>query len=206
MSKQFLRLASMLACVFASVLALSACDPKGVPAPKTVFANTDITGLDYGKDFALTDHNGKPRTIADFRGKLVFVFFGYTHCPDICPTTLSEMAGIMKALDKDADKLQVLFVTLDPERDTPEAMAGFVPAFHPGFLGLYGDQPTTEKVARDFKIFLQRVPGPDGKSYTIDHTAGSYVFDTQGRLRLFVRHGQSSASLLNDLKSLLAER
>ena len=205
MSKQFLRLTHLLACVFSCVLVLGACDPKGVPVPKTVFANTDITGLDYGKDFALTDHNGKARTIADFRGKLVFIFFGYTHCPDICPTTLSEMAGIMKSLGPDADKLQVLFVTLDPERDTPEVMAGYVPAFHPEFLGLYGDQPTTEKVARAFKIFLQRVPGADGKSYTIDHTAGSYVFDTKGRLRLFVRHGQGGDSLLNDLKSLLSE-
>lgn len=194
-----------LACVLACVLTLSACDNKGMPLPKTVFANTDITGLDYGKDFSLTDHTGKPRTIADFRGKLVFVFFGYTHCPDICPTTLSDMAGIMKSLGSDADKLQVLFITLDPERDTPEVMAGYVPAFHPGFLGLYGDRLATEKVARDFKIFQQRVPGPDGKSYTIDHTAASYVFDTQGRLRLFVRHGQNGAPLLNDLKLLLSE-
>ena len=194
-----------LACVLACVLTLSACDNKGMPLPKTVFANTDITGLDYGKDFSLTDHTGKPRTIADFRGKLVFVFFGYTHCPDICPTTLSDMAGIMKSLGSDADKLQVLFITLDPERDTPEVMAGYVPAFHPGFLGLYGDRLATEKVARDFKIFQQRVPGPDGKSYTIDHTAASYVFDTQGRLRLFVRHGQGGAPLLNDLKLLLSE-
>lgn len=194
-----------LACVLACVLTLSACDNKGMPLPKPVFANTDITGLDYGKDFSLTDHTGKPRTIADFRGKLVFVFFGYTHCPDICPTTLSDMAGIMKSLGSDADKLQVLFITLDPERDTPEVMAGYVPAFHPGFLGLYGDRLATEKVARDFKIFQQRVPGPDGKSYTIDHTAASYVFDTQGRLRLFVRHGQNGAPLLNDLKLLLSE-
>ena len=201
MSKLLLPLAWMLVCL----LTLSACDNKGMPLPKTVFANTDITGLDYGKDFSLTDHNGKPRTIADFRGKLVFVFFGYTHCPDICPTTLSDMAGIMKSLGPDADKLQVLFITLDPERDTPEVMAGYVPAFHSGFLGLYGDRAATEKVARDFKIFQQRVPGPDGKSYTIDHTAASYVFDTRGHLRLFVRHGQNGAPLLNDLKLLLSE-
>ncbi len=194
-----------LACLLACVLSLSACDQKSLPLPKTVFANTDITGLDYGKDFSLTDHNGKPRTIADFRGKLVFVFFGYTHCPDICPTTLSDMAGIMTSLGPDADKLQVLFITLDPERDTPEAMAGYVPAFHPGFLGLYGDRLATEKVAREFKIFQQRVPGPDGKSYTIDHTAASFVFDTRGHLRLFVRHGQNGAPLLNDLKLLLSE-
>lgn len=190
--------------LLAGVLALSACDPTGVPAPKVAFANTDITGLDYGKDFSLIDHHGKPRTMSDFRGKLVLVFFGYTHCPDVCPTTLSEMAGIKKALGTDGDKLQVLFVTLDPERDTPEVMAGFVPAFDATFLGLYGDKAATEKIARDFKIFVQRVAGPDGKSYTIDHTAGSYVFDTQGRLRLFVRHGQGGESLLKDLKALLS--
>jgi protein SCO1/2 len=201
MSKLLLPLAWMLV----GALTLSACDNKGVPLPKTVFANTDVTGLDYGKDFSLNDHTGKPRTMADFRGKLVFVFFGYTHCPDICPTTLSDMAGIMKSLGPDADKLQVLFITLDPERDTPEVMAGYVPAFHSGFLGLYGDRSATEKVARDFKIFQQRVPGPDGKSYTIDHTAASYVFDTRGHLRLFVRHGQNGAPLLNDLKLLLSE-
>ncbi len=201
MSKLLCPLAWMLACV----LILSGCDQKSLPLPKTAFANTDITGLDYGKDFSLTDHNGKPRTIADFRGKLVFVFFGYTHCPDICPTTLSDMAGIMTSLGSDADKLQVLFITLDPERDTPEVMAGYVPAFHPGFLGLYGDRAATEKVGREFRIFQQRVPGPDGKSYTIDHTAASYVFDTQGHLRLFVRHGQNGAPLLYDLKLLLSE-
>lgn len=202
MRKLLLLLGFLWVCVFS----LTACDPTGVPAPKTVFANTDITGLDYGKNFTLTDHNGKPRTIADFRGKLVLVFFGFTHCPDVCPTTLSEMAGIMKALGPDADRLQVLFVTLDPERDTPEAMAGYVPAFHPKFLGLYGDKSITETVAKDFKIFVQRVTGPDGISYSIDHTAGSYVFDTQGRLRLFVRHGQGGKPLLNDLKSLLSEQ
>lgn len=197
-------MSKLLLLLFCAV-ALSACEPKGVPTPKTVFANTDVTGLDYGKDFSLTDHQGKSRTIADFRGKLVLVFFGFTHCPDVCPGTLSEMAGIMKALGEDANKLQVLFVTLDPERDTPDVMAGYVPAFHPTFLGLYGDKAATEKVARDFKIFMQRVPSPDGTSYTIDHTAGSYVFDTQGRLRLFVRHAQGGSALLNDLKALLSE-
>lgn len=192
--------------LLACVLALAACDPKGVPKPKTAFANTDITGLDYGKDFLLTDHHGKPRAITDFRGKVVLVFFGYTHCPDVCPTTLAEMASIKQSLGAEGKQLQVLFITLDPERDTPEVMAGFVPAFDPDFLGLYGDKAATEKVARDFKIFLQRVPGSDGKSYTIDHTAGSYVFDKQGRLRLFVRHGQGGEGLRNDVKSLLSEQ
>jgi protein SCO1/2 len=183
-------------------LALTACEKP--QTPKVPFANTDITGLDYAKGFSLTDHNGKPRTLADFKGKVVVVFFGYTHCPDVCPTTLSELAGIKKALGSEAERLQVLFITLDPERDTPELMAGFVPAFDSSFLGLWGEQAVIDKVAKDFKVFAQKVPSKDGKSYTIDHTAGSYVFDDQGRIRLFVRHGQGGDGLQKDLQRLLA--
>jgi len=184
------------------LLALTACEKP--QTPKVPFANTDITGLDYAKGFSLTDHNGKPRTLADFKGKVVVVFFGYTHCPDVCPTTLSELAGIKKALGSEAERLQVLFITLDPERDTPELMAGFVPAFDSSFLGLWGEQAVIDKVAKDFKVFAQKVPSKDGKSYTIDHTAGSYVFDDQGRIRLFVRHGQGGDGLQKDLQRLLA--
>jgi len=184
------------------VLALTACEKP--QTPKIPFANTDITGLDYAKGFALTDHNGQPRTLADFKGKVVVVFFGYTHCPDVCPTTLSELAGIKKALGSEAERLQVIFITLDPQRDTPELMAGFVPAFDSSFLGLWGEQAVIDKVAKDFKIFAQKVPSKDGKSYTIDHTAGSYVFDDQGRIRLFVRHGQGGDGLQKDLQRLLA--
>ena len=184
------------------VLALTACEKP--QTPKVPFANTDITGLDYAKGFALTDHNGQPRTLADFKGKVVVVFFGYTHCPDVCPTTLSELAGIKKALGSEAERLQVIFITLDPQRDTPELMAGFVPAFDSSFLGLWGEQAVIDKVAKDFKIFAQKVPSKDGKSYTIDHTAGSYVFDDQGRIRLFVRHGQGGDGLQKDLQRLLA--
>ena len=189
----------MLLCCF---LALTACEKP--QTPKVPFANTDITGLDYAKGFSLTDHNGKPRTLADFKGKVVVVFFGYTHCPDVCPTTLSELAGIKKALGSEAERLQVIFITLDPERDTPELMAGFVPAFDSSFLGLWGEQAVIDKVAKDFKVFAQKVPSKDGKSYTIDHTAGSYVFDDQGRIRLFVRHGQGGDGLQKDLQRLLA--
>ena len=196
------RLPILLACVLVGVLTLSACDQP--QKPKASFNSTDVTGLDYAKGFTLTDQNGQRRSLEDFRGKVVFVFFGYTHCPDVCPTTLAEMAGIMKALGPEAERLQVLFITLDPERDTPELLASFVPAFHPSFLGLTGDQPTIDKVAKDFKVFAQKVPGKDGKSYTIDHTAGSYVFDAQGHIRLFVRHGQPEDALLKDLKQLLA--
>ena len=184
------------------VLALTACEK--LQTPKVPFANTDITGLDYAKGFALTDHNGQPRTLADFKGKVVVVFFGYTHCPDVCPTTLSELASIKKALGSEAERLQVIFITLDPQRDTPELMAGFVPAFDSSFLGLWGEQAVIDKVAKDFKIFAKKVPSKDGKSYTIDHTAGSYVFDDQGRIRLFVRHGQGGDGLQKDLQRLLA--
>ncbi|CAM8643460.1 Copper chaperone SCO1/SenC [Oxalobacteraceae bacterium] len=184
------------------VLALTACEKS--QSPKVPFANTDITGLDYAKGFALTDHNGKPRTLADFKGKVVVVFFGYTQCPDVCPTTLSELAGIKKALGSEAERLQVIFITLDPQRDTPELMAGFVPAFDSSFLGLWGEQAVIDKVAKDFKVFAQKVPSKDSKSYAIDHTAGSYVFDDQGRIRLFVRHGQGGDGLQKDLQRLLA--
>jgi len=184
------------------VLALTACEKP--QSPKVPFANTDITGLDYAKGFTLTDHNGKPRTLADFKGKVVVVFFGYTQCPDVCPTTLSELAGIKKALGSEAERLQVIFITLDPQRDTPELMAGFVPAFDSSFLGLWGEQAVIDKVAKDFKVFAQKVPSKDSNSYTIDHTAGSYVFDDQGHIRLFVRHGQGVDGLQKDLQRLLA--
>jgi protein SCO1 len=184
------------------VLALTACEKP--QSPKVPFANTDITGLDYAKGFTLTDHNRKPRTLADFKGKVVVVFFGYTQCPDVCPTTLSELAGIKKALGSEAERLQVIFITLDPQRDTPELMAGFVPAFDSSFLGLWGEQAVIDKVAKDFKVFAQKVPSNDSKSYTIDHTAGSYVFDDQGHIRLFVRHGQGVDGLQKDLQRLLA--
>jgi protein SCO1/2 len=191
-------LLTLLTCL----LALTACDKP--QSPKVPFANTDVTGLDYAKGFTLTDHTGKRRTLADFKGKVVVVFFGYTHCPDVCPTTLSEMAGILKTLGPEAARLQVLFITLDPERDTPELMASFVPAFDPSFLGLWGEQPDIDKVAKDFKVFAQKIQSKDGKNYTIDHTAGSYVFDDQGHIRLFVRHGLGSDGLLKDLQRLLA--
>ena len=167
------------------------------------FKNTDVTGLPYAKDFALTDHNGKARTMADFKGKAVLIFFGYTQCPDVCPTTMAEMAAVMKELGPQADKVQVLFVTLDPERDTQELLSKYVPAFDARFLGLYGDMAATAAVAKEFKIFYQKVDGKSAGSYTIDHTAGSYVFDPQGRVRLFVKHGQGAAPIAHDLKLLL---
>jgi protein SCO1 len=168
------------------------------------FKNTDVTGLDYGKDFAMPDHNGKMRSLADFKGKAVVVFFGYTQCPDVCPTTMTEMANVMKQLGPQADKVQVLFVTVDPERDTPELLAKYVPSFDPRFLGLTGDKAATEKMAKEFKVFYQKVPGKQAGSYAMDHTAGSFVFDPQGRIRLFIRHGQGPEPIAHDLKLLLS--
>ena len=170
----------------------------------TTFKNSDVTGLGYARDFALNDQDGKPRTLADFKGKAVVIFFGYTHCPDVCPTTMAEMSGVMKQLGPDADRVQVLFVTVDPERDTPALLKQYVPAFDPRFIGLSGDAEATAKVAKEFRVFYQKVPGKTEGSYTMDHTAASYVFDPQGRVRLFVRHGQGPDPIVHDLKVLLA--
>jgi protein SCO1/2 len=181
------------------VLALAACAPTG---PQ--FRNTDVTGADCCRDFSLTDHNGKARTLVDFRGKIVVIFFGYTQCPDVCPTTLSEIKGVLQQLGADAKRVQVLFITVDPERDTRELLANYVPAFDPGFLGLYGDAEATAKTAKEFRIFYQKQAGSTPSSYSVDHTAGSYVLDPQGRVRLFVRHGQAE-NLVADLRTLLKQ-
>ena len=194
-----------VAALLAATLLLAGCDSK--PG----FKNTDITGADYAKDFALTDHNGRKVTLADYRGKVVSVFFGFTQCPDVCPTALAEMREVMEKLGPDSAKMQVLFVTIDPERDTQALLAQYVPAFHPSFVGLYGDAAATAAVARDFKVFFRKVEGKTPGSYTMDHSAGTYVFDTQGRLRLFVRPAPAgegaSASierLVGDIRLLLA--
>ena len=178
---------------------LAACGPSG---PR--FNSTDITGADYGKDFRLTDHTGKVRTLGDFKGRVVVMFFGYTHCPDVCPTTMAEMRQVLEKLGEDGKKVQVIFVSVDPERDTPALLAQYVPAFDPGFLGMVTDLENTQKTAKDFKVFFQKVKGKTPDNYSMDHTAGSYVFDPQGRLRLFVRHGGDTAPLVADLKTLLS--
>ena len=182
------------------VLSFAGCAP-----PQPGFMNTDITGADCCKDFRLTDHNGKVRTLADFRGKAVVMFFGYTQCPDVCPTTMLEMRAVMQQLGADAQRVQVLFVTVDPERDTRELLSRYVPAFDPSFLGLYGDMEATAKTAKEFRVFYQKQPGSTPSSYTVDHTAGSYVFDPQGRVRLFARYGDGGASLVADLRTLLKQ-
>ncbi len=197
-SPRFPRLASsVLAVVIASV-------SYGCSSPKPQFESVDITGADYAKDFHLTDVEGRPRSLADYRGKVVVVFFGYTQCPDVCPTTLADLKAVMGTLKADAERVQVLFVTLDPARDTPQLLAQYVPSFDPRFVGLSGDEARIRQTAKDFKVFYQQVPGPTADSYTLDHTAGSYVFDAAGRIRLFLRQGESAASIAHDVELLLS--
>ena len=186
-------------CIAALFLILTACSPK----PE--FKNIDITGSTaFGKDFSLLDPDGKVRTLADFKSKVVVMFFGYTQCPDICPTTLTEMQQVMTIFGPQSDKVQVLFVTVDPERDTAAILKQYVPAFDPRFLGLRPtDDAALEKIGKDFKIYYKKVPGNSPGSYTMDHTAGSYAFDPDGRLRLYIKHAQGPETLAHDLKELL---
>jgi protein SCO1/2 len=178
---------------------LAGCEKQG-STPK--FKLTDVTGVSFGKELALTDHNGQHRTLSDFNGKVVVLFFGFIHCPDVCPTTLAELAQVAKELGPDAKKMQVLFVTVDPERDTPELLKQYVPSIHPDFLGLYGDATATARAAKEFKIFFQKQPQAAG-GYSMDHSAGTYVLDQQGRLRLFAQYGAGAPALLHDIRILL---
>ena len=179
-------------------LLLSACSQP------VAFKSSDITGVDWGKTLSLTDHNGKPRQLADFKGKAIVLFFGYTQCPDVCPTTLLAMRDVLKRLGDDASRVQVLFVTLDPQRDSAQLLSGYVTAFDPSFIGLRGDDETIAALARDFKVFYTRQPGTTPDNYSIDHSTASYAYDPQGRLRLLLRHGESPANVAADLKLLLA--
>lgn len=174
-------------------------------SPNQNFKNVDITGSKaFGSEFSLLDPDGKVRTLAEFKGKAVVMFFGYTQCPDVCPTTLMEMQQAIALLGPRADQVQVLFVTVDPERDTAVILKQYVPAFDASFLGLRpADELALEKVAKDFKIYYKKVPGTSPGSYTMDHTAGSYAFDPQGNLRLFIKHAQGPEILAHDLKELL---
>lgn len=191
----------LTASMLALALLAAGCDKLASKPP--AFQNTDLTGLDYAKGFSLTDHTGTPRTLADFKGKVVVLFFGYTQCPDVCPTTMAEMAAVMKELGPAASDVQVLFVTLDPERDTQELLASYVPAFDPRFLGLRGTPEQTAQTAKEFKVFVSKSKGSEPDNYTVDHTAGSYVFDKEGRVRLFLRHGQGPAPIVHDLRQLM---
>jgi len=187
----------------AGALALSGCERM---APPHHFNAIDLTGAKYAQGLALPDFDGRPRTLADFKGKVVVVFFGYTQCPDACPTTMAELSGILKTLGPDASKVQVLFVTVDPSRDTPALLKNYVANFRPDFIALRGDETQTQQVIKDFKLIVQKVPGKTPDSYTIDHTAGSYVFDPEGRIRLFASQSLEPALLTDDIKALLAEK
>ncbi|MBN8438498.1 MAG: SCO family protein [Candidatus Accumulibacter sp.] len=175
----------------------------GCSQPPT-FKSTDVSGADWGKDFALTDPQGQARHLAEFKGKAIVVFFGYTQCPDVCPTTLLSMREVLNRLGNDAGRVQVIFVTLDPARDTPQVLAEYVTAFHPSFVGLRGDEATTAVVARDFKVFYAKQAGSTAGTYSLDHSTGSYAYDPEGRLRLLIRHGETPDNVASDLRLLLA--
>ena len=197
-SARRLSLSVALSAVTLSVLGLTACMD-----PKAAFKGVDITGADYAKELNLPDQNGQLRKIKDFSGKLVVVFFGYTQCPDVCPTTMQELAEVKRLLGADGDKLQAVFVTVDPERDTTELLKAYVENFDPSFVAL---RPTPEQlplIAKEFKIYFKRVEGKTPTSYTMDHSAGSYTFDAQGKVRLFNRYGMGAEALAHDFKLLL---
>lgn len=178
---------------------ISGCEAPKLPSP---FHASDVTAKFGGADFQLNDHNGKVRSLRDFRGKVVVLFFGYLHCPDVCPTTMADLAQVMGRLGKDADRVQVLFVTVDPERDTPALLAQYAPAFYPSFMGLYGDATSTAKVAKTFNIAYQKQPTSSG--YNVDHSAGTFLIDTAGQVRLLSPYGQRTDWLEQDIRLLLA--
>ncbi|RZL00644.1 MAG: SCO family protein [Rubrivivax sp.] len=194
-------------------MALVGCDRPGAdqqgsagtsaPAQASSFKSVDITGANYAKQFSLTDFNGKKRTLADFKGKVVFVFFGFTQCPEVCPTTMAELAEVKRRLGKDGDRLQGVFITIDPERDTPTVLKEYLTGMDPTFVGLHGSLDEVNAASREFKVFYQKVPTKDG-GYTMDHTAGAFVFDPSGQVRLFVRYGLGADALTSDIRQLLA--
>ena len=204
----FTRRRCLQAVAIASAAALIAGCDGNTPgaAPKPTFKGVDITGAEYARSLALTDVDGQPRTLADFKGKVVVVFFGYTQCPDVCPTTMAELAEVKRKLGADGARLQGIFVSVDPERDTAALLKAYVANFGPDLIGLRGSLEQTQAAAKEFKVFYAKVPGKTASSYTVDHTAGSYVFDAQGRVRLFTRYGSGAQALTDDLKILLAEK
>lgn len=192
--------AAVLTLALASAF-IAGCDraPGGGPAFKAI----DVSGADFGRELALSDAEGRPRSLADFRGKVTVIFFGYAQCPDVCPTTLAELAEARRALGPAGQDVQGVFVTVDPERDTPEMLKAYVASFDPSFVALRGSPEQTREAAKAFKIFYAKVPGKTEGSYTVDHTAGAYILDREARLRLFTRHGTGAEALVHDLKLLL---
>lgn len=189
--------------LLATLALLAGCDRAAGPDLKPQFHATDITGADFGRSLALPDQNGRMRTLDDFKGKVTVIFFGYTQCPDVCPTTLAELAQVKKSLGAEGDRVQGVFVTIDPERDTPEVLKNYVASFDPGFIALRGTPEQTAAAAKEFKVFYAKVEGKSPGSYTMDHTAASYVLDANGKVRLFVRYGSGAPALAADLKALL---
>ena len=181
-----------------SMSCLAACAPD-----KAQFVSIDLTGADYAKDFALMDQNGQARSVKDFAGKVVVVFFGFVQCPDVCPTSMAELASIKKSLGSDGSKLQAVFITVDPERDTPEVLKAYMTNFDPTFLALRPSMEQLPAIAKDFKIYYKKVEGRTAGSYSMDHSAGSYVYDPQGRLRLYNRYGSGAEGLTSDIRLLL---
>ncbi len=196
--RSVIRIMAAGAVLAGSVSLLGACSEA-----KPTFSSVDVTGATYAKDFELTDHHGKVRRLADFKGKVLVIFFGYTQCPDVCPTSMAELAEVRKALGADGDRLQGIFVTVDPARDTPEVLKGYMENFDPTFLALYTTPDKLADLAKDFKIYYKRVDGQTPTSYTMDHSAGSYIYDPQGNLRLFTRYGSGPAVLAADIRQLL---
>ena len=183
---------------------LAACSRDGDKPAKAAFKAVDITGADYAKELDLPDADGQRRKLADFKGKVTVVFFGYTQCPDVCPTTLVELAQVRTSLGAAGERVQGVFVTVDPERDTPEVLKAYVGNFGADFVALRGTDEETKAAAKNFKVYFNKVPGKTDTSYTMDHTAGSYVFDATGKVRLFTRYGTGAEALTHDLKLLLA--
>ena len=194
----------------AALLAVAGCGERSSSSalgggPKASFKAIDITGAEYARKLELPDADGKARSLNEFKGKVLVVFFGYTQCPDVCPTTMAELSQVRRALGPDAERLQGIFVTVDPERDTAAVLKAYVDNFNAGFVGLRGNAEQTQAAAREFKVFFAKVPGKTESSYTVDHTAGAYVFDTQGRIRLFSRYGAGPKALEDDIRALLRE-
>ena len=197
--RQALKIIATTALLAGATGLLTACSES---APK--FAAIDVTGADYARDFALTDHNGQARSLKDFSGKVVVMFFGFTQCPDVCPTSMAELAEVKKLLGPDGDRVQGLFVTVDPARDTPEVLKAYMANFDPTFLALYTTTPEQlAALAKDYKVYYKKVDGKTPTSYSMDHSAGSYVYDTRGQLRLYTRYGTGAQPLVNDIKLLL---
>ena len=190
---------------FLSMLAavcVVACSPSTPPA----FKGVDLTGAEYARKLSLSDQDGHTRTLGDFKGKVVVLFFGYTQCPDVCPTTMAELAEVKRSLGADGDKLQGVFITIDPERDTAALLKAYLASFDPSFVALRGSDEQTKATAKEFKVFYAKVPGKAEGSYTMDHTAASFIFDTQGRVRVFTRYGSGAQAMADDIKVLLAEK